>query len=166
MCVYVWKCNYIISLIMEHLKIKLHFIIAITFKVICFIYDERCEKFLNEAFRNVIAVRRNLFFKSSTYGNLIFNTWGIEEGLNLLPQLPPWPCAELKISAQCTLNNCKGNTLFLQLLEDLTVKETANPGLHPWHDTAKTLITELFHLTQDTSTEEDLFSTRRSKISH
>ena len=92
-----------------------------------------------------------------TYGNLIFNTWCIEEWLDFLPQLPPWPCAELKISTQGTLANGKSHTLFLQFLECLTCEVTTSPGLHPWHDTAKTFITEFFHLTQDTSTEEDLF---------
>lgn len=153
----VWKCNYIISLIIEHLKIKLHFIIAITFKAICFTYVEEGVK---NSFQWSIPKRHSwlrFFIKISTYGDLILNTWGIEEWLNLLPQLPPWPCAQLKISAQCTLNDCEGNTLFLQLLEDLTVKITTNPSLHPWHDTAKTFITELLHLTQDTSTEEYLF---------
>lgn len=91
-----------------------------------------------------------------TYSNLIFNAWGIEEWLDFLPQFPPWPCAQLQVATESTLDNSKSKTLFLQLLEDLTGKVTTSPGLHPWHDTAKTIITEFFHLTQDTSTEEDL----------
>lgn len=111
----------------------------------------RCE-------RNFFSTRhRKSTILKKTYSNLILNTWGIKEWLDFLPQLPPWPCAELKISTQSTLNDGEGKTLLLQLLEGLAGEVTTSPGLHPWHNTAKTFITELFHLTQDTSTEEDLF---------
>ncbi len=102
----------------------------------------------------------------NTYSDLIFNAGGIEKRLDLLPQFPPWPGAEFQVSTQGTLDNGKSHTLFLQLLELFAVEETTSPGLHPWHDTGKTFITEFFHLTQDTSTEEDLyifkFSRKRS----
>lgn len=91
------------------------------------------------------------------YSDLIFNARGIEEWLDFLPQFPPWPGAELEVSAQWALDDGEGQALFLQFLEGLTGEVTASPWLHPGHDAGKTFVTEFFHLTQDTSTEEDLF---------
>lgn len=42
---------------------------------------------------------------SGTYGDLILDTGDVEEGLDLLPQLPPGPGAELQVFAQVALDN-------------------------------------------------------------
>lgn len=91
-----------------------------------------------------------------THGNLVLNAADVEQRLDLLPQFVPWPGAELQVLAQIALDNLEGDTLLLQLLEALAGQVTTSPGLHPGHDLAQTLITELFHLTQDTGTEEHL----------
>lgn len=121
-------------------------------------YSRETDLFLNQR----AAVDRVVF--NHAYSDLIFNARGIEEWLDFLPQLPPWPGAELKVSTQWALDNGKGKTLFLQLLEDLTVEVTASPCLHPWHDAAETFVTEFLHLTQDTGTEEDLFRCEVKKL--
>jgi len=92
-----------------------------------------------------------------THGNLILDTADVEEGLDLLPQFVPGPGTELQVLAQVALDNLEGDALFLELLEALTGQVTTGPGLHPGHDLAQTLITELLHLTQDTGAEEHLF---------
>lgn len=92
-----------------------------------------------------------------TYGHLILNTRDIEQRLDLLPQFVPWPGTQLQVLAQVALDNSQSQALLLHLQEVLTAKVTARPGLHPGHDLAQTLITELLHLTQDTSAEEHLF---------
>lgn len=91
-----------------------------------------------------------------TYGHLILDTGDVEEGLDLLPQLPPWPGTQLHVLAQIALDNLQSQTLFLDFLVFLAGQVTSDPGLHPGHDLAQTFITELFHLTQDTSAEEYL----------
>lgn len=92
-----------------------------------------------------------------THGNLILDTADVEEGLDLLPQLVPGPGTELQVLAQVALDNLEGDALFLELLEAPAGQITTGPGLHPGHDLAQTLITELLHLTQDTGAEEHLF---------
>lgn len=94
--------------------------------------------------------------KNNTHGNFVFNTANVEQWLNLLPQFPPWPGTQLHVLAQVALDNLEGQTLFLQFLVFFTGQVTTDPGLQPGHDLAKTFVTELFHLTQDTGTEEYL----------
>lgn len=96
------------------------------------------------------------WLECDTYGDLILDTGNVEEGLDLLPQLPPWPGAQLHVLAQVALYDLQSQTLLLDFLVLLTGQVTSDPGLHPGHDLAQTLITELFHLTQDTSAEEYL----------
>lgn len=45
----------------------------------------------------------------STHSNLILDTTDVEEGLDLLPQLPPGPGAELEVFAQVALDNLEGD---------------------------------------------------------
>lgn len=49
--------------------------------------------------------------------------------------------------------------LFLQLLVLLTGQVTTDVSLEPRHDLGQPVITQLFHLTQDTSAEEHLNTT-------
>lgn len=91
-----------------------------------------------------------------THGNLVLNAADVEQRLDLLPQFVPGPGAELQVLAQIALDDLEGDALLLQFLEAPTGQVTTSPGLHPGHDLAETLITELFHLTQDTGTEEHL----------
>lgn len=46
--------------------------------------------------------------------------------------------------------------LFLQLLVLLTGQVTTDVGLEPGHDLGQPVVTQLFHLTQDTGAEEYL----------
>ena len=94
----------------------------------------------------------------NTHSNLVLNTGNVKQRLDLLPQLPPGPGTQLQVLAQIALDDLQGDALLLHLLELLTRQVTAAPSLHPGHDLAETLITELLHLTQDTGTEEHLFS--------
>ncbi|CAG9786520.1 unnamed protein product [Diatraea saccharalis] len=75
-----------------------------------------------------------------TYRDLILDTGDVEERLDLLPQLPPGPGAEL------------------QLLVFLAGQVTTDVSLEPRHDLGQPVITQLLHLTQDTSAEEDLLA--------
>jgi len=100
---------------------------------------------------------RSHSFWGNTHGNLILDAADVEEGLDLLPQFVPGPGTELQVLAQIALDNLEGDALFLELLEALTGQVTTGPCLHPGHDLAQTLITELLHLTQDTGAEEHLF---------
>lgn len=43
------------------------------------------------------------------YRELILDTGDVEEGLDLLPQLPPGPGAELQVLAQVALDNLEGD---------------------------------------------------------
>uniref|UniRef100_A0A2M4DMR2 Uncharacterized protein n=1 Tax=Anopheles darlingi TaxID=43151 RepID=A0A2M4DMR2_ANODA len=90
------------------------------------------------------------------FGDLVLNAGNVKQRLDLLPQLPPGPGTQLQVLAQIALDDLQGDALFLHLLELLTRQVTTAPGLHPGHDLAEALITELLHLTQDTGTEEDL----------
>lgn len=46
--------------------------------------------------------------------------------------------------------------LFLEFLELLSAEVTSDVRLHPSHDLAQTVVTQLLHLTQDSSPEEHL----------
>ena len=98
-----------------------------------------------------------------TYSQLILNTTGIEEGSDFGPQLPPWPGAKLKVSTKIALYDLKGKALFLKCLEVLTRDVTSHEGLHPWDDLAETLVTEFFHLTENSGAEEYLIL-RKDKL--
>lgn len=93
----------------------------------------------------------------NTHSNFILDTGDVEQRLDLLPQFPPWPGTKLHVLAQVALYNLEGQTLFLDFLVFFTGQVTSDPGLHPGHNFAQTFITELFHLTQDTGTEEYLY---------
>jgi hypothetical protein len=103
-----------------------------------------------------------------TYGKLVFNASGIEEWPDFLPQFPPRPGAQFEVSAEIPLYDLQSQTLLLKGLEVLTGKVTAHVSLHPGDDLAKTFVTELFHLTQDSGTEEylSMSSSRYSIIIH
>lgn len=117
------------------------------------------------------------------YRELILDAGDVEEGLDLLPQLPPGPGTELQVLAQVALDNLESqpleNTsnnhhvahfqiwryvqvsmsnipLFLQLLVLLTGQVTTDVGLEPRDDLGQPVVTQLFHLTQDTGAEEYL----------
>lgn len=100
----------------------------------------------------------------TTYGNLILDAGDVEEGLDLLPQFVPWPGAELEVFAQVPLADLESNTLFLQLLEFLPGEVTSDPGLHPGYDLAQPVVTQFFHLTQDTGAEEYLHVCKASLV--
>lgn len=91
-----------------------------------------------------------------TYSDLILDAGDVEERLDLLPELVPWPGAQLEVLAQVPLAHLERQTLLLQFLELLPRQVTAHPGLHPGDDLAQTVVTQLLHLTQDTGTEEHL----------
>lgn len=46
----------------------------------------------------------------STYGELILDAGDVEEGLDLLPQLPPGPGAQLQVFAQVALDNLESQS--------------------------------------------------------
>lgn len=92
-----------------------------------------------------------------THGHLVLDTTDIEQWLDLLPQFPPRPGAELQIFPQVSLHNYKSQTLLLELLVILTRQVTSDVCLHPGHDLAETFVAELLHLTEDSSAEEYLF---------
>lgn len=121
----------------------------------------------------------------NTYRNFILDAGDVEEGLDPLPQFPPWPGAELQVLAQVALDNLEGDPierqlqncknivvlrmiffklkvfsspLFLQLLVFLTGEVTTDVGLEPRYDLGQPIVTQLFHLTQDTSAEEYLLA--------
>lgn len=95
-----------------------------------------------------------------TYGHFVLDASDVEKGLDLLPQLVPWPCAELEVLPQISLDDLEGQALFLELLVIFTGQITSDVSLHPRHDLAETLVTEFLHLTQDSGTEEHLFCRR------
>lgn len=88
--------------------------------------------------------------------DLVLDSGDIEKRLDLLPETVPGPGAELQVFPQVALDNDKGYTLFLQLLEFLTREVTTDPGLKPGDDLGQAVVTDFFKLTQDTSPEEDL----------
>lgn len=92
----------------------------------------------------------------NTYRDLILDASDVEEGLDLGPQLVPGPGAELQVLAQVALDDLEGQTLLLELEEVLPGQVSSDPRLHPGHDLAQTLVTQLLHLTQDSGTEEHL----------
>lgn len=100
--------------------------------------------------------RTQIEAKWATYRDLILDAGDVEEGLDLGPQLVPRPGAELQVLAQVALDNLEGQALLLQLEEVLTGQVSSDPGLHPRHDLAQTLVTQLLHLTQHSGTEEHL----------
>lgn len=91
-----------------------------------------------------------------THGKLVLDTSCVEERFNFLPQLPPRPSTNLQILPQISLHHDQSQTLLLQLLVILPRQVTSDVGLHPGHDFAQSFVTELFHLTQYSSTEEYL----------
>lgn len=99
-----------------------------------------------------------------TYRDLILDASDVEQGLDLGPQLVPWPGTELQVLAQVALDNLEGQTLLLALEEVLTGQVTTHPGLHPGHDLGQTLVTELLHLTQHSGTEEHLSTSQSTSI--
>lgn len=99
----------------------------------------------------------------ATYRDLILDASDVEEGLDLGPQLVPWPGTELQVLAQVALDDLEGQALLLQLVEFLPGQVTTDPGLHPGHDLAQTLITQLLHLTQHSGTEEHLHGHQGAK---
>lgn len=107
-------------------------------------------KFLSET-RFVARSRRD------THGHLVLDARDVEQRLDLLPQLPPRPGAELEVFPQVPLDDHKSQALLLEFFVILTGDVTPDVSLHPGHDLAKTLIAKLLHLTQNSSTEEHLF---------
>lgn len=103
--------------------------------------------------------------RSDTHGHLVLDASDVEQRLDLLPQLPPRPGAELEVFPQVSLDNHEGQTLLLEFLVVLTGQVTSDVGLHPGHDLAKTFVTKFFHLTQDSGAEEYLFS-RKEEVEH
>jgi len=97
--------------------------------------------------------------------HLILYARNVQHGLHLLPQFPPWPQAQLHVLAQVALYHLEGNPLFLQLLVFLSGLVTSDPCLEPGHDLGQTVVTELLHLTQDTSPEEHLGMTHTVLLS-
>ncbi|KAF4519751.1 hypothetical protein B566_EDAN010344 [Ephemera danica] len=105
-----------------------------------------------------------------SYLHLILDTSDVEHRLDLLPQLPPGPGAQLQVLAQVALYHLEGDSVYkdaqyhwrcslplvLQLLVLLAGQVTSDPGLHPGNDLAQTLVTQLLHLTEHTGTEEHL----------
>ena len=89
-------------------------------------------------------------------GKLVLDTSCVEERFNFLPQLPPRPSTNLQILPQISLHHDQSQTLLLQLLVILPRQVTSDVGLHPGHDFAQSFVTELFHLTQHSGTEEYL----------
>lgn len=98
--------------------------------------------------------------RRNTYGHLVLDTSDIEQRLDLLPQLPPRPGAELEVFPQVSLDDLEGQALLLELLVVFTRQVTSDVSLHPRYDLAETFITKFLHLTQDSSTEEYLFFRR------
>lgn len=94
----------------------------------------------------------------TTYRDLILDTGDVEQGLDLGPQLVPWPGAQLQVLAQVALHDFESQTLLLALEEVLAGQVSSHPGLHPGHDLGQTLVTELLHLTQHSGTEEHLYT--------
>lgn len=92
----------------------------------------------------------------TTYGDLVLDTGDVEERFDLLPQFVPWPGPQLEVLPQVPLAHLEGQTLFLQFLELFPGQVTSDPGLHPGDDFAQTFVTQFFHLTQDSGTEEYL----------
>lgn len=101
--------------------------------------------------------------RRDTYGHLILDASDVEQRLDLLPQLPPRPGAELEVLPQVPLDDHEGQALLLEFLVILTGQVTPDVSLHPGHDLAKTLVAKLLHLTQDSGTEEYLFLRERRK---
>lgn len=94
--------------------------------------------------------------QKTTYGDLVLDTGDVEERLDLLPQFVPGPGPQLEVFPQVPLAHLEGQTLFLQFLELFPGQVTSDPGLHPGDDFAQTFVTQFFHLTQDSGTEEYL----------
>lgn len=92
----------------------------------------------------------------TTYGDLVLDTGDVEERLDFLPQFVPGPGPQLEVLPQVPLAHLEGQTLFLQFLELFPGQVTSDPGLHPGDDFAQTFVTQFFHLTQDSGTEEYL----------
>lgn len=62
----------------------------------------------------------------------------------------------MQVLAQVALDNLESQSLFLQLLVLLTGQVTTDVGLEPGDDLGQPVVTQLFHLTQDTGAEEYL----------
>lgn len=99
----------------------------------------------------------NRKISKDTHGHLVLDASDVEQRLDLLPQLPPRPSAQLKVFPQVPLDDHEGQALFLEFLVVLTSYVTPDVSLHPGHDLAETFVTELLHLTQDSGAEEHLF---------
>lgn len=95
-------------------------------------------------------------WNEETHGKLVLDTSYVEERFNFLPQLPPRPSTNLQILPQISLHHDQSQTLLLQLLVILSRQVASDVGLHPGHDFAQSFVTELFHLTQHSGTEEYL----------
>lgn len=95
--------------------------------------------------------------RRDTYGHLVLDASDIEQRLDLLPQLPPRPGAELEILPQVPLDDHESQALLLEFLVVFTRYVTPDVSLHPGYDLAETLVAKFFHLTQNSSTEEHLF---------
>lgn len=52
----------------------------------------------------------------NTYRDLILDAGDVEEGLDPLPQFPPWPSAELQVLAQVALDNLEGDPIEREML--------------------------------------------------
>lgn len=120
--------------------------------------------------QNIYNNQRNDLLTESrrdTYGHLVLDASDVEQRLDLLPQLPPRPGAELEVLPQVPLDDHEGQALLLEFLVILTGQVTSDVSLHPGHDLAKTFVAKLLHLTQNSGTEEYLFlRKRRNKIKH
>lgn len=102
---------------------------------------------------------------SIIYLHLLLYVGDVKQRLNLNPQLPPRPSSELEVFAQVALYNLESQPLILQFLVVLSAEVTSDVGLHPGDNFAETVVTEFFHLTQDTSPEEDLGVTQSVQFS-
>lgn len=100
-------------------------------------------------------------FQKNTHGHLVLDASDVEQRLDLLPQLPPRPGAELKVLPQIPLDDHEGQALLLELLVVLTSYVASDVSLHPGHDLAETLVAKLLHLTQNSGAEEYLFPSQK-----
>lgn len=105
--------------------------------------------------------------RRDTYGHLVLDASDIEQRLDLLPQFPPRPGAELEILPQVPLDDHESQALLLEFLVVFTRYVTPDVSLHPGYDLAETLVAKFFHLTQNSSTEEHLYFFRsEEEIKH
>merc|ERR1719195_1760269 len=116
---------------------------------------------------NLFPVSQSLINVGFSNGNLLFifslvlsKLGTFEVGLDSQPQLPPKPSLTNVVVTDGSLKAVKGQLLILQLLEYKTRGFTSGLSLKPRQDHTNTIFTDFFHVTQDTSTEEDFGMTK------